>query len=98
MEHQMAKDNLVYVVEIIEQYNIDDPSSWTDFDVQTMVFKNYYDANVYLELLKKTWLENENINPKDIYEDLDGEIGIKPGKVYKYGFNLQASIQEKELN
>lgn len=34
----MVNDD-VYVVEIIEQYNVDDPSSWTDFDVQTVVFK-----------------------------------------------------------
>lgn len=29
---------------------------------------------------------------------IDDGIGIKPGKVFKYGFNLQASIREKELN
>lgn len=87
----------VFVVEIIEQYNIDDIGSWTDFDVNTVVFKNYYDANDYLELLKKTWLEDKNINPKDIYAYPDA-IGIESSEVFKYGFNLQASIHGRELN
>lgn len=92
----VSKD--VYVVEIIEQYNVDDPSSWTDFDVQTVVFKKLYDARIYLKLVKRTWLEDESIDLKDIYENIDDGIGIKPGKVFKYRFNLQASIREKELN
>lgn len=92
----VSKD--VYVVEIIEQYNVDDPSSWTDFDVQTVVFKKLYDARIYLKLVKRTWLEDESIDPKDIYENIDDGIGIKPNEVYKYGFNLQASVQARELN
>nr|DAW30680.1 MAG TPA: hypothetical protein [Caudoviricetes sp.] len=28
----MVNDKLIYAVEIFEQYNIDDPSSVTDFD------------------------------------------------------------------
>ena len=93
----MVNDD-VYVVEIIEQHNIDDPGSWTDFDVQTVVFKKLYDARIYLKLVKRTWLEDESIDPKDIYEDIDDGIGIKPNEVYKYGFNLQASVQARELN
>ncbi|MDK6868965.1 hypothetical protein FOF71_08035 [Lactobacillus paragasseri] len=92
----MVNDD-VYVVEIIEQHNIDDPGNWADFDVQTVVFKKLYDARIYLKLVKRTWLEDESIDPKDIYEDLD-EIKIKPSKAYRYGFNLQAGIDRRELN
>lgn len=93
----MVNDD-VYVVEIIEQHNIDDPGNWTDFDVQTVVFRNIDKARVYLKLVKQAWLEDESIDPKDIYENIDDGIGIRPSKVYKYGFNLQACIQEKGLN
>lgn len=59
--------------------------------------KKLYDARIYLKLVKRTWLEDESIDPKDIYEDLD-EIKIKPSKAYRYGFNLQAGIDRRELN
>ena len=41
--------------------------------------------------------EYEDIDPKDIYEYPD-KIGIKPNEISKFGFNLQANIQRKELN
>jgi hypothetical protein len=50
-----------------------------------------------LILVKQAWLEDEYIDPKDIYEYPD-EIGIKSNEAFKYGFNLQANIQGKELN
>lgn len=86
----------VYVVEIIEQYNDDDPSSFADFDVNTVLFKDYDDACKYLKLLKQTWIE-DNIDPEDIY-DFSNEIGIQPSEVFNYGFYKQAGIEEKELN
>ena len=92
----MVNDN-VYVVEIIEQYNIDDPSSVADFNTYTKLFRDIDKARVYLKLVKQGWLGYEGINPKDIYEHSD-EIGIEPNEISKYGFNLQADIQEKELN
>lgn len=92
----VSKD--IFVVEIIEQHNIDDPGNWTDFDVQTVVFRDIDKARMYLKLVKQAWLEDGDIDPKDIYENLDDGIGIKPNEVYKYGFNLQVSIQARELN
>ena len=90
----MVNDN-VYVVEIIEQYNIDDPSSVAN--TYTKLFRDIEKARVYLKLVKQAWLEDEGIDPKDIYEHSD-EIGIEPNEISKYGFNLQADIQEKEFN
>ena len=87
----------VYVVEIIEQYNIDDPSSVANFNTYTKLFRDIEKARVYLKLVKQAWLEDEDIDPKDIYEYSD-EIGIEPNEISKYGFNLQADIQAKELN
>lgn len=87
----------VYVVEIIEQYNIDDPSSVADFNTYTKFFRDIDKARAYLKLVKQAWLEDEDIDPKDIYEHSD-EIGIEPNEISKYGFNLQADIQAKELN
>lgn len=87
----------VYIVEIIEQYNIDDPSSVADFNTYTKLFRDIEKARVYLKLVKQAWLEDEDIDPKDIYEYPD-KIGIKPNEIYKYGFNLQADIQAKERN
>lgn len=87
----------VYVVEIIEQYNIDDPSSVANFNTYTKLFRDIEKARVYLKLVKQAWLEDEDIDPKDIYEYPD-KIGIKPNKISKFGFNLQANIQGKELN
>lgn len=87
----------VYVVEIIEQYNIDDPSSVANFNTYTKLFRDIEKARVYLKLVKQAWLEDEGIDPKDIYE-YPGRIGIKPNEISKYGFNLQADIQAKELN
>ena len=92
----MVNDN-VYVVEIIEQYNIDDPSSVANFNTYTKLFRDIEKARAYLKLVKQAWLEDEGIDPKDIYEHSD-KIGIKPNEISKYGFNLQADIQEKELN
>lgn len=92
----MVNDN-VYVVEIIEQYNIDDPSCVADFNTYTKLFRDIDKARVYLKLVKQAWLEDEDIDPKDIYEHSD-EIGIEPNEISKYGFNLQADIQAKELN
>ena len=87
----------VYVVEIIEQYNIDDPSSVANFNTYTKLFRDIDKARVYLKLVKQAWLEDEGIDPKDIYEYPD-KIGIKPNETSKFGFNLQANIQGKELN
>lgn len=87
----------VYVVEIIEQYNIDDPSSVANFNTYTKLFRDIEKARMYLKLVKQAWLEDEDIDPKDIYEYPD-KIGIKPNEISKFGFNLQANIQEKELN
>lgn len=92
----MVNDN-VYVVEIIQQYNIDDPSCVADFNTYTKLFRDIDKARVYLKLVKQAWLEDEDIDPKDIYEHSD-KIGIEPNETSKYGFNLQADIQEKELN
>lgn len=92
----MVNDKLIYAVEIFEQYNIDDPSSFTDFDINTVLFKYYDDACKYLKLLKQTWIE-DNIDPEDIYE-FSNEIGIQPSEAFNYGFYKQASIKEKELN
>ena len=92
----MVNDKSIYAVEIFEQYNIDDPSSFTDFDINTVLFKDYDDACKYLKLLKQTWIE-DNIDPEDIYEYPD-KIGIKPNEISKFGFNLQANIRGKELN
>ena len=52
---------------------------------------------MYLKVVKQAWLEDEDIDPKDIYEYPD-KIGIKPNEISKFGFNLQANIQRKELN
>lgn len=92
----MVNDN-VYVVEIIAQYNIDDPSSVADFNTYTKLFRDIDKARAYLKLVKQAWLEDEDIDPKDIYEHSD-KIGIEPNEISKYGFNLQADIQAKELN
>ncbi|WP_282805921.1 beta/alpha barrel domain-containing protein [Lactobacillus isalae] len=92
----MVNDD-VYVVEIIEQYNIDDPSCVTNFNTYIKLFRDIDKARVYLKLVKQAWLEDEDIDPKDIYEHSD-EIGIEPNEISKYGFNLQADIQAKELN
>ena len=59
----MVNDN-VYVVEIIEQYNIDDPSSVADFNTYTTLFRDIDKARVYLKLVKQAWLEDEGIDPK----------------------------------
>ena len=95
-DSKMINDN-VYVVEIIEQYNIDDPSCVADFNTYTKLFRDIDRARVFLKLVKHAWLEDEDIDPKDIYEHSD-KIGIEPNEISKYGFNLQADIQEKELN
>lgn len=87
----------VYVVEIIAQYNFDNPSGVADFNTYTKLFRDSVKARVYLEIVKQAWLEDEDIDPKDIYEYPD-KIGIKPNKISKFGFNLQANIQGKELN
>ncbi|OUP14883.1 hypothetical protein B5F30_06810 [Lactobacillus johnsonii] len=68
----MINDN-VYVVEIIEQYNIDDPSSVADFNTYTKLFRDIDKARVYLKLVKQAWLEDEGIDPKDIYEHSDNK-------------------------
>ena len=87
----------VYVVEIIAQYNFDNPSGVADFNTYTKLFRDIDKARVYLKVVKQAWLEDEDIDPKDIYEYPD-KIGIKPNEISKFGFNLQANIQGKELN
>lgn len=87
----------VYVVEIITQYNFGNPSSVADCFTYTKLFRDIDKARVYLKLVKQTWLEDEDIDSKDIYEYPD-KIGIKPNEISKFGFNLQANIRGKELN
>lgn len=92
----MVNDN-VYVVEIISQYNFDKPSGVPDFSTYTKLFRDIDKARVYLKIVKEAWLEDEDIDSKDIYEYPD-KIGIKPNEISKFGFNLQANIRGKELN
>lgn len=87
----------VYIVEIIAQYNFDNPSGVADCFTYTKLFRDIDKARVYLKIVKQSWLEDEDIDLKDIYEYPD-KIGIKPNEISKFGFNLQANIRGKELN
>ncbi len=51
----------VYVVEIIEQYNLDNPSGVRDFNTYTKLFRDIDKARVYLKIVKEAWLEDEDI-------------------------------------
>ena len=77
----------VHELKILPEYYKAQKAGKKNFEIR----KNDRDYKVGDKLVLKEY------DPKDIYEYPD-KIGIKPNEISKFGFNLQANIQGKELN